>query len=141
MIALLRKLVVEDFPLKLFSLAMAIMIYCTVFFAIKNETPELGSLALAVDFRTFYNVPVLIVSSAADVRRLKVAPETVAVTVQGDPRILARLENGDIRALVDLTRIESATDLRARIDVSTPPGVIRFRIVPSEVRIIFPKDH
>ncbi len=80
-------------------------------------------------------------SSAADVRAFKVAPETVAVTVQGDPKILAGLEGNDIRARVDLTGIESATDLRKRIEVSTPAGVTHVRVVPSEVRVIFPKDH
>jgi YbbR domain-containing protein len=142
MIAPLRNLLLKDLPLKLFSLVMAILIYCAIYFvAIRNEVPSLPSLASAVDVRTFFNLPVLVVSSAADVRDFKVAPETVAVTVQGDPRTLVRLGDNDIRALVDLTGIRSATDLRAHIEVSTPDGVTHVHIVPSEVRVIFPKNH
>jgi YbbR domain-containing protein len=141
MIPLLRNLFLKDLGLKLFSLLLAILIYCTIsFVAIKNEVPSLPSLAMATDVRTFYNLPVLVVSSAADVRRFKVLPETVAVTVQGDPKTLAALDSNDIRAQVDLTGIESATDMRKRIQVSTPAGVTHIGVVPAEARVIFPKN-
>jgi hypothetical protein len=142
MIALLRNLVLKDLALKLFSLAMAILMYCTIsFVAIKNEGPPLPSLGMAVDVRTFFRLPVLVVSSAADVHRFKVSPETVAVTVQGDPKILSHLDGTEIRALVDLTGIESAAALRAHIEVSTPEGVTHLRVSPGDVTVIFPKDH
>jgi YbbR domain-containing protein len=142
MIAPLRNLLLKDFGLKLFSLAMAMLIYSTIYFvANKNEIPSLQSLAMAIEVHTFYNLPVLIVSSAADVRRFKVAPETVDVTVQGDPKILAGLESKEIRPLVDLTGIQTATGLRKLIEVSAPAGVTHVRVVPREVRVIFPKDH
>ncbi|MGA2659893.1 MAG: CdaR family protein [Verrucomicrobiota bacterium] len=142
MIAPLRDLLLKDLGLKLFSLAMALLMYWTIsFVANKNEVPSLPSLAMAIDVHTFYSLPVLIVSSAADARHFKVVPERVAVTVQGDPKILAGLESNEIRALVDLTGIESVTGLRKRIEVSTPAGVTRVHVVPSEVRVIFPNDH
>ena len=135
MIALLRNLFLKDLTLKLFSLAMAVLIYYTTssFVDIKNE------MGMAVTLRTFRDLPVLIVSSAADVRRFKVLPDTVDVTIQGDTKVLAGLQNNDIRPLVDLTGIESATDLRKRIEVSTPPGVTQIGVVPPDVRVIFPK--
>ena len=141
MIALLRNLLLKDLGLKLFSLAMALLMYWTIsLVANKNEVGPLSSLAMAVDVRTFYKLPVLILSSAADARRFKVVPETVDVTVQGDPRILAGLASSEIRVLVDLSGIESAAGMRKRVEVSTPAGVINARVVPSEVRVIFPKD-
>jgi YbbR domain-containing protein len=140
-IALLRNLLLKDLGLKLFSLAMALLMYWTIsLVANKNEVGPLSSLAMAVDVRTFYKLPVLILSSAADARRFKVVPETVDVTVQGDPRILAGLASSEIRVLVDLSGIESAAGMRKRVEVSTPAGVINARVVPSEVRVIFPKD-
>jgi len=141
MIALLRNLVLKDLPLKLFSLAMAILIYYTISFVAIKNAPALSSLAMPVDVRTFANLPVLIISSAADVRRFKVTPETVAVTVQGDPQVLAGLESSEIRALVDLTGIAPASHLRKRIEVSTPAGVTHLRVLPTEVQVIFPPDH
>ena len=122
MIALLRNLVLKDLGLKLFSLAMAILMYCTISLRRHQERGPFPCppWRMAIDVHTFYNLPVLIVSSAADVRRFKVVPETVAVTVQGDPKILAGLESNEIRALVDLTGIESATGMRKRIEVLHP---------------------
>jgi YbbR domain-containing protein len=139
MITFLRHLIIRDLGLKVFSLALAILIYCTIsFVAIKNRVP---SLALASDVRRFQNLPVLVVSSAGEVRRFKVTPETVAVTVQGDPQVLAGLGSSDIRALVDLTGIASASQLRKRIEVSAPAGVTRLGVVPTEVQVTFPPDH
>ncbi|MGA2865077.1 MAG: CdaR family protein [Verrucomicrobiota bacterium] len=141
MITFLRNLIVKDLGLKVFSLVLAILIYCTISFAIRNEVPSLPSLGMASDVRRFHNLPVLVVSSAADVRRFKVTPETVAVTVQGDPQVLAGLESSEIRALVDLTGIAPASHLRKRIEVSTPAGVTHLRVLPTEVQVIFPPDH
>ena len=106
---------------------------------LRNEVAALPSLTPA-EVRTFYNLPVLIVSSAADVRRFKVAPETVAVTVQGDRKVLEALRSEDVRALVDLTGIESGTVVRKRIEVSTPAGVTHVGVMPEEVRVIFPPE-
>ena len=139
MIAFLRDLFTKDLGLKLFSLVMAILIYSTItLVAFKNESPVLPPLTLATDVRTFYNLPVRVISSAADVRRFRVDPATVAVRVQGAPQVLANLESKDIRVLVDLTGIETAHDLRQRLEVSTPPGVTHVGVVPPDVRVIFP---
>ncbi len=141
MIQFLRNLFTKDLGLKLFSLALAILIYCTIYsIAFPKEGPSLPSLAMASDVHTFYNVPVLVVSSAADVRHFKVSPDKVAVTVQGDPKVLARLESNEVRALVDLTGIESASHLSKSIDISVPAGITRVRVVPSEVQVMFPAD-
>lgn len=140
MITFLRDACSKDLGLKLFSLALAILIYSFVsVFAIRNESPALSALALPTEVRTFYNLPVLVMSSAADVRQFKVLPEEVAITVQGDPKVLARLESREIRALVDLTGIESAKDLRKRIDVTVPSGITQVRVSPAEVRVLPPR--
>lgn len=139
MIPFLRDLIVKDFGLKLFSLVLAVLIYCTInFVAIKQDTPTFSGWGMPGEVRTFENIPVLIVSSAADVRHPKVLPETVTVTLQGDAKVLAGLGSDEIRALVNLAGIESASDLRKRIEVSTPAGVTRVRVVPAEVRVVFP---
>jgi YbbR domain-containing protein len=137
MIFFLRNLLLRDFWLKLFSLALAVLIWLTVaftqsgggrgFFA-NHTSPE----------QTYYNIPVLVVSSAADVRSFKVNPSEVAVTVQGQAKLLHNLQARDIRALVDLTDIESARGLRKRIEVTTPPGITFVQVVPNEVDVLVP---
>jgi hypothetical protein len=43
--------------------------------------------------------------------------------------------------MVDLTGLESGTDVRRRIELSTPPGVKHVKVNPKEARVIFPARH
>jgi YbbR domain-containing protein len=134
----LRELLTKDLGLKLFSLALALMIWTTVSVAIQKEVSPVTSLSLVSSERTFLNLPVVILSSADDVRNLKVNPKEVEVTVQGDAKTLNMLSSKDIRVLVDLTGIGAAHDLRKRIEVSTPAGVTHVRVDPQEVQVVYP---
>jgi YbbR domain-containing protein len=82
---------------------------------------------------------VLIVSRASDVRDFRVDPGTVSVTVAGPPEVMASLEVGQIRAVVDLTDIAAAKDLSRRVDVSAPAGVTLLSIDPPTVDVQPPK--
>ncbi len=137
MITLMRQLLLKDFGLKLFSFGLALMIYFTVKVAIKNE-PTPGLSLTPGSRRTFPSLPVVILSSAEDVRSVKVNPKEVEVTVAGDPKRLRELNSKDIRVLLDLTGIGAAHDLRKRIEVSTPAGVTHVNVDPDEVQVIFP---
>ena len=138
MITFLRDLVLRDFWLKLFSLGLAILIWITVSLAIWKEISPPLAPSVTAEERPFYHVPVLIVSSAADVRNFKVSPGEVDVTVKGETEIVRKLEANEIRAWVDLTGIESASKLRKRIDISTPPGVSLERVSPEDVQVLEP---
>jgi hypothetical protein len=132
MIALLRNLVLEDIWLKLFSLALAVLIWLTVTFASQKEA---GTTP-----RVFFNLPVKVFSSTEDVRNFKVSPNGVIVTVQGDAKTVQDLQNKDIRAMVDLTGVAVARDLHKRVEIAVPAGVTCMRVVPEEVQVIFPPD-
>ena len=133
MITFLRNLVLEDFWLKLFSLMLAVLLWLTVSFASRKDT--------VFDQRVLSRMlPVTILASAEDVRSFRVSPSEVAVTVQGNPKILQNLQTNDLRAVVDLTGIAAARDLRKRIEVSVPAGVTPLRVIPDEVQVIFPPD-
>ena len=137
MIAFLRNLFLHDFWLKLFSVVLATLIWITVFLAIQKEVSPVAPLALAHEKHTFFNLPVLVLmSSASDLPAVKVIPSEVEVTVQGDPRALQQLNPRDLHATVDLSDIESARDLRKRVDLTMPPGITRVRVAPEEVQII-----
>jgi hypothetical protein len=132
MIAFLRNLLLEDFWLKLFSLALAALIWFTVTFVSQKE--------VRTDTRVFFSLPVTVLSAAEDVRNFKVSPSEVQVTVQGDGGTLQNLQSKDIRATVDLSGVAAARELRKRIQVSAPAGVTYLRVVPQEVQVIFPPD-
>jgi YbbR domain-containing protein len=138
MISFLRRVFVDDFWLKLFSLLLAVLIWLTASLAIQKEGSPATPLALAPEERTFSNLPVLVISSAQDVRNFKVAPNTVEVTVRGDAKTVHALGTSEIRARVDLTGIETARELKARIEVSIPAGASLVRVEPAEVQVIFP---
>ena len=137
MIAFLRELVLHDFLLKLFSMALAVLIWFTVT-EIQKEASPLPHLTMNSDVKTFSNLPVVVMSAAQDVRSFKVNPSAVEVTVQGDAKILKNLSSKDIRVIVDLTGVEGTGGLRKRIEVSTPSGVTHVRVEPEEVEIRFP---
>ena len=134
----LRNLITKDIGLKLFSLTLAVLIWTTVSVAIQKEVTPGTSLPMLTAERTFQNLPVVILSSADDIRDIKVNPKEVEVTVQGDPKILKMLTGREIRVLVDLTGIGAAHDLRKRIEVSTPAGVTHVRVEPPEVQVVYP---
>jgi YbbR-like protein len=140
MIRTLRNLILEDFWAKLFCLAVAILIWKLVKPAVHNEVPTPTLFAdRNFEQQTYFNIPVLVMSSASDVRSFRVNPSEVEVMVQGDTNALRTLQAKDIRALVDLTGIESAPrGMRKRIEVTTPAGITFLRVVPPEVDVIVP---
>jgi len=132
MIPFLRKLVFEDFWLKLFSLMLAVLIWLTVTFASQKD--------VGTDQRVFSNLPVSVLASAEDVHNFQVSPREVEVTVQGDRNTLQNLQSKDIRPMANLTGVGAARELRKRIEVSVPAGVTHIRVAPEEVQVIFPPD-
>jgi YbbR domain-containing protein len=123
--------------LKLFSLVLAVLIWVTVSFAIRNENAQMASVNANLPTRVFY-LPVLVVSAAADVREFHVAPDQVEVTVWGEATNLMQLQDKDIRVIVDLTDIESARSMTKRVEVSTPAGITLKSVNPDIVQIVVP---
>lgn len=138
MITFFRQLILHDFWLKLFSLALAVLVWVTVSFAIRQQGSPVSTAGLTIKERPFYNVLVVAVSSAEDVRGVKVSPNEIEVAVQGDAVIVDKLYSKDIRAIVDLTGAQAAPDLRRRVEVFPPPGIACVRVTPPEVQVVFP---
>ncbi len=134
----LKDLVLKDFWLKLLSLAFAVLIYVTVSTVIERETNLATDTLSIAQSRVFPALPVLVVSSAADVHDFKVQPSYVEVEVRGSPAVVSKLTEKDVRVIVELTDIKWAVGLRKRVEVSTPPGVMHVRVSPSEVEVVMP---
>jgi YbbR domain-containing protein len=132
----MRDWITNDFGWKLFSLFLAVAIWLTVHKIYEEPKPASG---LAGGYPvTFGNLPVLVVSAASDVRNFRVAPATVTVKVNGPSDVMADLQASQIHAVVDLTDVQSARDLRRHVDVSTPPGVTLVSVDPPKVGVIVP---
>ncbi len=132
----MRDLLVKDLPWKLFSLFLALVLWLTVDRIYREaQTPE---VPLAGSVVTFESLPVLIVSTASDVRFFRVIPSTVSIKVSGPPEIMAGLQASQVRPMVDLTEIGDVKDLNRRVDVSTPAGVTLISVTPAKVGVILP---
>jgi hypothetical protein len=134
MIAFLRQLVVHDFWLKLFSLALAVLIWVTL--SIAKE----GGLGNRTSIET-YHLPIRIVSGSTDVSGFRAVPDEVRVRVRGITRKLQELQAGDIRAMVDVTGAERAPGLHKRIGITTRADITILEVVPEEVEVIEPPVH
>jgi hypothetical protein len=115
-----------------------VLVWVTVSFAIRQQGSPVNTSGLAIKERPFYNVPVVAVASAEDVRAVKVSPNEIEVAVQGDATIVDKLHSRDIRAIVDLTGVQAAPDLRRRVEIFVPSGIACVRVVPPDVQVIFP---
>jgi|SRR5882724_3132621 len=134
----MRDWLTKDLSWKIFSAFLAVAIWLTVH-KIREESAPLSVLMPSSPVAiTFTNLPVLIVSAAGDVREFHVTPSAVAVTVSGQPEILAALRENHIHAVVDLTDIEAARNLYRRVDISTPTGVTLISVEPAEVNVVIP---
>ncbi len=141
MIQRLRNFICNDFWLKLFSLALAVLIWLVVGSFVRNQRNPLRLQVTPETRRTYRDLPVLVMSSAADARNFRVAPSKVDVTVQGESETIDSLPDKEIQVLVDVTDIEAAHSLKERITVTTPPGVRLISVNPREVQVIFPPSN
>ena len=133
----LRDIVTRDLGWKIFSVVLAVAIWLTVH-AISGDASRRVDPLSGMMTHAFDNVPVLVVSAAADVREFKVHPGVVQITIRGKPEAVSALDPRQVRVLVDLTGVEAALDLKKRVDVSTPPGITFVSAVPAEVDVVVP---
>jgi len=136
MIPFLQQLILRDFWLKLFSLALAGLIWFTVNLAIKNDISPVASLSLApTDQVVFRDVPVIVLASAAHQKAFSVTPKTVEVTLQGDLAAIRNLRKQEVRVLLDLSDSTVVENSRRRVEVYTPAGFTHVRVEPEEVQV------
>jgi YbbR domain-containing protein len=127
MIAFLRHIFLDDFWLKLFSTALAVLIWLIVTFASQKEGNSRE--------RVFEAIPVQVVSGSADARGFTAVPDRIEVTVRGDAKTINSLQESDLRVRVDLTGMEAARVMRKTVDVAAPAGVTCLKAAPQEVQV------
>ena len=125
MTAFLRKLLFEDFWLKLFALVVAIWIYVTVREYQGREAERL-----------FPDLPVLVLSTGTEAGEVKISPDRVNVILRGDSQTLDQLLPRDVHPVVDLTLPGALAQRHHRVVVSAPPGVSASDVRPRIVEIL-----
>src|SRR3954470_4632705 len=127
----MRDLFTKDLGWKLASVALAVVIWVTVYRyrqgAFEGGTPREN---------TYGDLPVVVFSAAADARAFRIAPDTVSVKVRGSDDVMNVLQGNQIRPFVDLTGIESAKDFRLPVNVSLPKGVTLVDVDPPWIGVL-----
>jgi len=136
MITFFQNLILKDFWLKLFSFALASLVWIIVNIAIKKDISPGASLSLTAPVQVvFRDLPIVVMSTAQGARDFTVEPKSAMVTVDGDPLTLRELRKEDIRLLVDLSGPGVPQDGHKRIEVSAPAGAARIHVDPEEVQV------
>lgn len=130
----MRDLFIKDWGWKLFSLVLAAGIWLTVHKIIDPKNPDLA----ADSTFTYDNLPVTVVSSAADVHDYRVNPAAVKVTVTGPANVMNTLKLGDVHAVVELSDTNRTRDLLLPVEILAPANVTVTSINPARALVIIP---
>lgn len=142
MIPFLQNVVLKDFWLKLFSFALASLIWFTIDIAVKNDISPVASLSLGpTEQVVFHDLPISILLTPRESGRFTLNHPTADVTLQGEPASLKNLRRRDIRVFVDLTDATSSVDNRRRLEVVTPAGLAKVNVDPEEVQFEAQSSH
>ena len=114
---------------KLFALFLAVLIWLAVHsgVALAPEGPPGHS------HREFQDVPLLVLTPAADLGRYRLQPESVRVLLRGDPSVLKVVNSRAIEAFVSLAE-DPAMGTRP-IHVYPPAGTAVISVEPDEVLV------
>jgi hypothetical protein len=126
--------------LKLLSLLLAILTWLALS-SIQRESTPVGTVSLYSQKLTFFNVEVVILSSASDVHDYRVEPKTVESRSKATPKS-CRAWRAKMFELWWTSPVSNpAPTCGSAIELSTPPGVKHVKVNPKEARVIFPTRH
>ncbi len=130
----LRHLIQHNFWLKLFSLLLATLIWFTIKFWIRTDSPVADN-PINPDRKEYLNLPVYVLSHAGDARVFKVTPPTVGVTVTAESAWLRDLPRKDLKAYVDMTDIRHNESASQKIRLHVPNNITVIRVLPLAVSV------
>jgi hypothetical protein len=125
-----RDYILEHRWQKLFALGLAVLIWFTV-----RSTGGLRNVDDASDgIRHFDNVPIVVLTSAADLGRYEVSPSRVRVELSGTPERLRDLTPSMIEAYVNLVDL-GRTPQTINIHVNPPSGTTVTLVDPVKILV------
>lgn len=119
--------------------AFSVLLAALIWFAVRSGDTLAPSLTSAPvdpegDRRRFDNVPILVLTAAADLGRYKVEPDTVSVVVHGDPAALQQLSATNLEAYVNLSDGLDGPRFQ-RIHVYAPAGLVVAEVTPADLKV------
>jgi hypothetical protein len=126
----LRTLILHNFWLKLFSLALATVIWLAIHYSIHDELNENQSLT-----PHYIRVAVSVKTTPGDKRVFRITPDEVVVTAVGKDPVLFLATQKEIRVNLDLTDFKAKASLSEKLKASAPGDIIVLEILPSTVEV------
>lgn len=120
----------ENFWQKLFALGLAILIWLTVS---SSEAVRFGELDVEA-VQEIADVPIVVLTRAADVWRYEVRPERVSVTLRGSAGLLGAVTAMRMEAYVNLVEQDQSTG-DVEIHVNAPVGTRVVEVDPPRVKV------
>lgn len=128
----LRDYVFEKFGWKVISLVIASLFWMAI--DSNNQTgqrPDRNMIVSTLPLR----LQIALMTAAQDVRRYKVSPGIVEVTLGGSAGALERIRESDVGVFIDLKDVGDARRLRRKVQVYPPTGVSLVGVMPAEVSV------
>jgi len=126
----LRTLILHNFWLKLFSIALATVIWLGIHYSIHDESNMNQSLT-----PQYIRVPVTVRTNPGDKQVFRITPDEVVVTAVGKDPTLFQATQREIRVNLDLTGFKGTESTSEKLKAYAPGDIIVLEILPSSVEV------
>ena len=133
--AALRKSISRNLSWKILSLILATVIWFLIRLGLQEEVKRLLGVTNPPKTRLLSQLPITLMTSAADERGFKVNPRTADVLVIGDPMLVDGLDPAEVEVFVRLTDIQETKGSHVKILYHAPNSINVLRVVPTAVEI------
>jgi len=130
-----RELILHNFWLKAFSVALATVIWLAIHYGIQNDVTPSQTLVGRLLPSQLFAVQVSVIKKPTDSRAYQISPSQVTVLVAGDEVDLRRTAASDLRVFVDLTDVPSNEVVQATVHSEAPLGLAIRDIRPTTVTV------
>ena len=124
----LRTLILHNFWLKLFSIALATVIWLAIHYSIHDAANENQTLT-----PHYILVPVSVKKNPGD--KFRITPDEVVVTAVGKDPVLFLATQKEIRINLDLTGFKGTESTSEKLRGFAPEDIIVLEILPSAVEV------
>jgi AmiR/NasT family two-component response regulator len=125
-----RNLILHNFWLKLFSIALATVLWLAIDNSIHNEK-SLNQLLTA----DYIRVQVSVQTAPGDKRVFRITPNEVIVIAVGKDAASFQATRKDVRVNLDLTHFDAQASSTQELKAQAPPGITVLEIIPYTVQI------
>jgi YbbR domain-containing protein len=136
-----RDLVLYNFWWKLLSLLVAVLMWLTIQTALRRDENLRAAPVVDSVTRSFSTVPITLLTSTKNLNHYHVSPPTVEVEISGAREDLAKLQEKDVHAFVNISEVGDEKQFRRPIEAQVP-GDLKIEHVITNVatveRIVLP---